>query len=72
MAQKTGAQPLDRLKTLRHDMAHQDSMILAARKAGASWEELMSATGYSRQTVATRLKRANGGSVPSVGRVDKD
>lgn len=62
---------LNSLRMLRILTKEKDELILGARLAGASWEEICEVAGMSRQTVTEAAKRANGGVVPSVGRVNK-
>lgn len=62
---------LDKLRMLRILTDEKDQLILDARLAGASWQEIMDAIGMSRQTVIDAAKRANKGEVPSVGRVNR-
>ena len=55
------------MRILREKLESEPAMIVDARNAGASWEEIVAATGYSRATVNVKAKSANGGKLPDVG-----
>lgn len=61
---------LKRFRAVREILDDESATIAQARLAGASWNQIGEATGYTRATLIKRAKDGNGGVLPDVGRVD--